>query len=187
MTNIIKIEKEKLIKIVELARNNRGINIDDLLLLASVDLESEKEVKKEVEYEQDEIKLDVPRKVKKHTKKSWSTNEENKFIKMVESGVDYEYMVEKLGRTKASLYNKANLLRSAGRLNDKNNEHSNSGKPYSKEDDQMLLEALNRWNEVADIPEVMIQRLSHFTGRSSDAVKTRLYYMKNGDYDYDQR
>lgn len=190
MTEIIKVEKNKLIKIVELARNNRGINIDDLLQLAMVEVEPKKEVEKEVEYEQEIIELDPEEVIKKDTKKEkvyrkrrWTTGEEQNFIKMVESEVDYGYMAKKFKRSKNALYNKAHELREAGRLDDMNIKmYPNSNKPYSESEEKLMQDVINKCGGVTKVHDWWLNKLSSDLGRSTEAIRTRLYFLQDKEF-----
>lgn len=188
MQNVIKIEKEKLLMIINIARTNVDINLEDLLKLASVEIE---ENKKEVDQESEQSFLElepepvkkVPKKLtkKRVSRKKWTTNEETDFIKMVESKVDYGYISKKLNRTVGALYNKAHELRDAGRLTDFNNEYENSNKPYSESDLKLLDEVYRAYGEVSSIPDRYFTVLGKRIGRSSEAVRTRMYHIQEGD------
>lgn len=176
MTDLIRIEKSKLVKIVELARNNRGINIDDLLQLAMVDVEPEKIVEKEVAYEQEVIELDPDEMVavkrrKTHTKRLWTTDEEKNFIKMFKKGLSYKYMSKILGRTESALRTKVYFLRKNNLLPD-NTEKDNA---YTKQEKDLFNYLLILHKEPKKVPKKVIEEVAENLNRTESGIINQLY------------
>lgn len=168
MANMIKIEKEKLIKIIELARQNRGINVNDLLSLASIKLDPEEETKDEAD-----------KKSKQRELKTWTKSEEKHFIDLIQNGTNYLDIANKLGRSLGSVYNKAHQLRVAGHLL-KDKRYPNSNNAYDEEEDALLIDTFTRYQEITDIPDIWIERIAEAVGRTKEAIVTRMYILKKG-------
>lgn len=162
---MIRLEKEKLIKIIELARENESVDVEQLLDLVVDDSVEEKNGK--------------------NGYKIWNKEDENELIRLLESDMPYRDIAKKMNRKRTTLYTKAHELRRSGRLNDKS-EFENNNQPYDKDETMVLLNVLQLFGEVKKIPDYYMDYLVDMLGRNKRALRVKLYSLQK-EVDEDDR
>lgn len=162
----ITLEKDQLNIIVELAKNNPGLDTD--LLLQAIGISSEGAV--EVDLQPVEANTGYRRSRKG---KHWSKQEDQMLLELLkETDLTTNEIAKRMQRTKNSIYSRINYFE---RLSGKKTESIVRRKYWGSDELEILDDLLEEYGEARLVPDDDIKELADLTDRTKNAVEVQLY------------